>query len=57
MKQTLEKLKAMKLLGMANYLEGWLEVPPTQDVSASELSRSPEVLDAKGAHSPLGASP
>jgi DNA replication protein DnaC len=37
MKQTLEKLKAMKLLGMASYLEGWLDVPPTQDVSASEL--------------------
>lgn len=35
-KQTLEKLKAMKLLGMAHYLEGWLESPPTQELSLSE---------------------
>lgn len=37
MKQTLEKLKAMRLQGMASYLEGWMEVPATQEVSASEL--------------------
>lgn len=37
MAQTLEKLRAMKLLGMANYLEGWLETPPVQQLSAAEL--------------------
>lgn len=37
MKQTLEKLKGMKLLGMARYLESWLEAPPRQELSTEEL--------------------
>jgi DNA replication protein DnaC len=35
--QTLEKLNAMKLYGMANYLRGWLEKAPDKDVSATDL--------------------
>ena len=35
--QTLEKLNAMKLHGMANYLRGWLEKAPDKDVSATDL--------------------
>jgi DNA replication protein DnaC len=35
--QTLEKLSAMKLHGMANYLRGWLEKAPDKDVSATDL--------------------
>lgn len=35
--QTLEKLGAMKLHGMANYLRGWLEKAPDKDVSATDL--------------------
>jgi len=35
--QTLEKLSAMKLHGMAGYLRGWLEKAPDKDVSATQL--------------------
>jgi DNA replication protein DnaC len=35
--QTLEKLNAMKLHGMTNYLRGWLEKAPDKDVSATDL--------------------
>jgi DNA replication protein DnaC len=37
MEQTLEKLKAMKLLGMARYLEQWQASPSSQQLSPSEL--------------------
>jgi DNA replication protein DnaC len=35
--QTLEKLNAMKLHGMAGYLRGWLEKAPDTDVSPTDL--------------------
>jgi DNA replication protein DnaC len=37
MEQTLEKLRAMKLLGMARYLEQWQAAPPSQQLSPTEL--------------------
>jgi len=46
--QTLEKLNAMKLHGMANYLRGWLEKAPDKDVSATDLVGLP--ADAEWMH-------
>ncbi|MFP2923893.1 AAA family ATPase, partial [Pyxidicoccus sp. 3LG] len=35
--QTLEKLNAMKLHGMANYLRSWVETPGDKGLSATDL--------------------